>query len=102
MSSTIIVTRHSGAVDWLIRKGVSGEVFTDLTPEVRARLQSGDLVVGSLPVHLVADLNRRGVGYAAIVMDVGPSRRGRQLSADDMTSLGASLRRFRVVDDGEL
>ena len=45
---TIIVTRHPGLVEWLARKGITGEVKASVTSEEI----KGKHVVGALPAHI--------------------------------------------------
>ncbi len=91
---TIFVTRHRGAREWAERQGiVVDDVVEHLDPE---RINPGDLVIGTLPVHLVAQICRRGGRYKHLSMDIPPDHRGQELSADDMQAFGARLEEFRV------
>ena len=91
---TIFVTRHAGAREWAKRQGIIvDEVAEHLDPEC---INPGDLVIGSLPVHLVAEICRRGGRYKHLSMDIPPGHRGQELSADDMERFGARLEEFRV------
>ena len=94
MTTIFFVTRHAGAREWAERHGVIvDEVAEHLDPEC---INTGDLVIGSLPVHLVAEICRRGGRYKHLSMDIPPSHRGQELSADDMERFGARLEEFRV------
>lgn len=89
LSEYLIVSRHAGAVEWLRRKGVVGEVITHATPDdVR-----GKLVVGNLPMHLAALASRVGI---IEMPDLPPEARGKDLSADEMDAFGAILTWYRV------
>lgn len=92
------VTRHKGAIEWALRKGVDARLVAHLDPE---EIGPGDLVLGPLPVHLVAEVNRRGGRYFHIEMAVPEEARGRELSADDMERFGARLVEFRAERVGE-
>jgi CRISPR-associated protein Csx16 len=93
------VTRHAGAVEWARRKGIDAELVAHF--DVRC-VCDGDLVLGPLPVHLVAEVNDRGGHYFHIEMDLPSEARGQELSADDMERFGARLVEFRVfrVEEG--
>ncbi|MHC1624881.1 MAG: CRISPR-associated protein Csx16 [Methermicoccaceae archaeon] len=85
----ILVSRHPGAVAWLKSKGFEGEVVAHLTPEM---VGEGDVVVGVLPVHLVAELKERGARVIILVLpQVPPEKRGAELSPEEMDRFGARL-----------
>ena len=91
---TIFVTRHAGAREWAERQGIIvDEMVEHLDPET---INPGDLVIGTLPVHLVAEICRRGGRYKHLSMNIPPEHRGRELSADDMEKFGARLEEFIV------
>lgn len=49
-NNTIIVTRHSGLVDWLAQHGITGKVIAQATPDdVRDKY-----VIGVLPLSLAS------------------------------------------------
>jgi len=87
------VTRHPGAVDWAARRGLDARLIAHLDPET---VQPGDIVAGSLPVHLAARVCERGGRYFHLELTVPPDLRGAQLDADTMDRLGARLTEFRV------
>ncbi len=92
---TIFVTRHAGAREWAERQGIIvDEMVEHLDPEI---INPGDLVIGTLPVHLVAEICRRGGRYKHLSMNIPPEHRGRELSADDMEKFGATLQEFQVT-----
>lgn len=94
--TTWIVTRHPGALEFLKLKGIRGTFLPHL--DVRM-LEAGDRVVGTLPVQLIHEINCAGVEYWHLCLAQGLEDRGREHSAQSMEALGASLRRFRVVED---
>lgn len=82
------VTRHAGAREWAQRRGIDANTVIHLDPAV---IQPGDVVLGSLPIQLVAEVNRRGGRYLHLELDLPVHARGRDLSADDMDAFGAKL-----------
>ena len=56
----------------------------------------GDVVIGTLPVHIVAEICARGGRYLHLTLDVPPQARGRELTADDMERFGARLEEYEV------
>ncbi len=90
---TYFVSRHSGAIVWAARHGVQAELISHLNPSM---LIAGDTVLGTLPVHIVAELTARGVAYLHLEIDVPEVLRGQDLSAEDMARLGAKLVPYRA------
>lgn len=94
--TTWLVTRHAGAVEWAREIGVelsSEKPCTHLDVE---SVQAGDIVVGTLPVHLVAEINRRGARYLHLSMEIPADARGRELSAEELKCFGARLEEYHV------
>jgi len=92
--SVIAVTRHAGAREWLARQGIRVDHLTSHL-EVD-RIRPGDTVIGTLPVHLAAEVCRRGGRYLHLVLDLPPEARGKELSADHMCTFGARLTEYHV------
>lgn len=85
----LIVSRHAGAIEWLRKHGIEGEVVSHATEEnVRGRE-----VYGVLPLHLAALASR----VYCIDMQLAPEDRGRDLSAEEMEARGAHLCAYRVL-----
>ena len=92
--TTFVVTRHSGALDWLRRFGISeARVVDQLDLEA---VKAGDEVVGTLPVHLAALVVSRGARYWHLSMELSRDARGKELSADAIESFNARLEQFTV------
>ena len=87
------VTRHPGAIAWAERRGLKAVEVEHLEPSAIA---AGGIVMGTVPVHIVADIQCRGSRYFHLEMDLPSAARGRDLSADDMDRFGAKLVEYRV------
>ena len=85
---TVIVTRHTGAIEWLRRRGIEGNVITHATPDD----VTGAVVVGALPLNLAA----LAAEVVTIDMNLPPELRGVDLTPEQMDACGATLRRYRV------
>ncbi|HOW77965.1 MAG TPA: CRISPR-associated protein Csx16 [Verrucomicrobiota bacterium] len=88
---TIIVSRHTGAVEWLRQHGIVGEVLAQVTDPAQI---AGRVVVGALPLHLAA------VAVEVMAIDMPGLRadqRGKDLTPAEMDAAGASLGRYRVI-----
>jgi putative CRISPR-associated protein (TIGR02620 family) len=88
-ADTVIVTRHTGMVEWLARRGITGRVIAHAyADDVR-----GKRVIGVLPLHLAAE--------AAEVVSVDmplmkTEDRGRDLMPDEMDAAGATMKTYQV------
>lgn len=92
--TTFFITRHPGAVEWAARQGIA--VDRTVAHLNLDEIHAGDVVVGTLPVHLAAQVSTRGARYLHLVLDLPPDRRGLELTADDMMRYGARLEEYRV------
>jgi len=93
--ASYFVTRHAGAVDWARRRGIDATFVDHIDP---AEVRAGDVVLGTLPVHLVAAVNARGARYLHLVLDLRPELRGKDLTAEDMDACGARLVEYRAEE----
>ena len=90
----VFVSRHRGASDWALRKGLRVDrTAAHLDAET---VSPGDIVVGSLPVHVAAQVCERGGRYFHLTLDVPEAMRGTELSAEQMERAGARLEEYRV------
>lgn len=90
---TIIVSRHSGAVEWLRRQGIVGDVLTHVTDPAQI---AGQRVIGALPLHLAA--------HAAAVGSIDmpglrPEQRGQDLTAEEMEAAGAAIQWYVIATE---
>lgn len=87
----VMISRHPGAVAWLtLNTGLSGADHLRHLPD-NDTLVAGDVVIGTLPIHKIADLTARGVHYLHLTFDVPAALRGQELSVVTMEQLGARL-----------
>lgn len=92
--TTYFITRHAGAVEWARTQGIKAEQLSHLDTSV---ITPGDTVIGTLPVHIVAEICTRGARYFHMVLDLPSDARGRGLSAAEMTRFGARLEQYHVM-----
>jgi CRISPR-associated protein Csx16 len=92
---TFFVTRHSGAVEWATRQGVTIDKAVEHLD--LAEIRPGDVVIGTLPVHLAAEVCARQARYLHLALGLPAEHRGRELTADDMARFGARLMEHRVI-----
>ena len=92
--TTWFVSRHPGALQWMQQRGPAFDRHVHhLAP---AMVQGGDTVIGTLPVHLAAQVCARGATYLHLALATPPEARGRELSAQELLSLGATLQPFNI------
>ncbi len=92
--TTWFVSRHPGALEWMRQHGPA---FDRHVPHLELTdVQSGDLVIGTLPVHLAAQVCGRGADYWHLVLNMQEGARGRELSAAELADLGATLTPFEI------
>jgi CRISPR-associated protein Csx16 len=92
--TTYFVTRHLGAREWAQQRGITVDDLVDHLD--MAQVKDGDVVIGTLPVNLVAEVCARGGRYLHLSLGLPPEMRGKELSAEDMERLGARLEKYRV------
>lgn len=93
--SVYFVSHHAGAHAWADRHGIVAQVVPHFDP---AMVQPGDVVLGTLPVHLAAEVCAAGGRYLHLEMDVPSRLRGQELTADIMEELGAIITEYSIVE----
>lgn len=88
-----LVSRHPGAMAWLQRRFPAGRLVPHLDMD---RLRTGDVVAGTLPLQLAADVQARGARYLHLLLPLEAGDRGRELDEAAMDRLGAQLAEFRI------
>jgi len=91
--TAFFVTRHPGATDWAREQGFEAAAVAHLDP---ATITPGDVVMGTLPVHIAAEVCARGARYLHLRLDLSAELRGRELTAEDMRAAGATLEEYIV------
>jgi len=91
--TTYFITRHKGAVEWARAQGIEAEHMVHFDVGI---IRPGDKVLGTLPVSIIAEINRKNARYFHLTLNLPPELRGQELSADDMEKAGARLEEFEV------
>ena len=92
--TTFFVSRHSGAIEWARRKGLAVDRFVQHLDA--SSIAQDDVVIGTLPANLAAEVCARGATYLHLSLDLPEGARGRELSADDLDHFGARVERLFV------
>lgn len=94
-----VVSRHSGALDWLQKNGVAAdEVVGHLEMD---DVHEGDVILGTLPLNLAAEICAKGARAVHLSLDLPAHLRGLELTAEQLDECNARLREYRVIDLGE-
>lgn len=92
------VTRHQGAIEWAERHGISGcEMVSHFDA---SSVNEEDIVIGTLPINIVADICKRGGEYYHLSLDLPAEARGKELSANDMDNFGARIEKLFAASTG--
>lgn len=93
--TTYFVTRHQGAKDWAEQQGLNiDHIVEHLDPK---NIHANDIIIGTLPIHLAAEIQQNGGRYLHLTLNLPPELRGKELTADDMTQAGASLTEYHIT-----
>lgn len=89
------VSRHEGALAW-IRQQPQWCIDRFVAHLDINEIAAGDTVLGTLPVHLAAQVCEKGAAFYFLQIQQPQERRGSEYSADEMAQIGARLQRFDV------
>lgn len=92
--TTYFISRHPGAIQWARECGIA--VDQQLAHLNIEEIQAGDVVIGSLPVNLVAELTRKNARYLHLTLDLPLDQRGVELDAAAMKCYGARLEEYQA------
>lgn len=89
------ISRHPGAIEWMKRQS-NWQVDYFLPHLTVNNIRKGDVVLGTLPLHLAAEVCQREAAFYFLQLPQEESFRGSEYSADEMEAMGCRLRRFDV------
>jgi CRISPR-associated protein Csx16 len=95
-TKTWFVGRHEGSMKWVKSEGFDVDHFIahlDFTEGP----QAGDTVIGTLPIHIVAKLNKMGVRFLHLHLALKASQRGKELTCEDVESASPELIEYLVL-----
>ncbi|WP_281785195.1 CRISPR-associated protein Csx16 [Uruburuella suis] len=89
------VSRHEGAVAW-IKQQPQWQVDVFVRHLNPADIAVGDVVLGTLPLHLAAEVCARGAMFYFLTLPQTADGRGLEYSAEEMQQMGCGLQCFEV------
>ena len=98
--TTWFISRHAGALEWAGRRGIQAarqQAHLDLS-----HVNAGDIVIGTLPVHLAAAVCSKQARYFHLSLDLSEAERGKELSASDMEACGAHIAEYIVTQGADI
>lgn len=93
--TTYFVTRHPGAVAWAKSIGLQYDVHLEHLLAL-TQIQAEDIVIGTLPINIVYALNKKGVRYVHLSLNIPPTLRGVELDVEQLKQCQATLEEFAV------
>lgn len=88
------VSRHSGAKQWAEQQGLQVDKFVEhLSLD---EVQAGDVIIGSLPVNLACEVCAKGAKYQHLSLEIPREWRGQELSAQQLTEIGARIEEYHI------
>lgn len=94
VAQTVIISRHSGAVEWLKSKGYYGTVVDHFDGNV----ECGATYIGVLPIPLVSKIVEEGGNFLLLSLPkIAFSERGQELSPEEMTVAGATVHKIITI-----
>ena len=89
------VSRHPGAIDWMAAQA-DWQVDHWVAHLHVDEVQAGDVVLGTLPLGMAADVCAKGARSWFLEVPMQATQRGQELSAALMTDMGCRLTEFVV------
>ena len=95
-----IVTRHCASREWILNNLPHSTdetiVQSHLDPNV---IQQGDVVVGVLPLHIIAQIYDKGGTFYAFDIVIDKNLRGKELSKKDLVQCQPTLTKYTVIQE---
>lgn len=89
-----LVSRHQGAIDFIHRQGI--EIHQQVQHLNLAEVKAGDVIYGTLPIHLAADICTKGARYIHLTLNLPFELRGKEISLEDLHKTQPKLEEFKV------
>lgn len=95
------ISRHSATAAWAEKQGLCIDTWlTHLSDS--SMLQAGDVVFGTLPIQLVAELTAKGVHYGHFSLTMPPHLRGVELDEATLAECDPKIVFFEVKESAPI
>ncbi|QTM01032.1 CRISPR-associated protein Csx16 [Mannheimia sp. ZY171111] len=91
---TWFVSRHIGAIEWIKQQPIHIDRFVEHLNV--ANIQADDIVIGTLPIHLAAEVCQKGAKFYFLSVNVARYQRGTELTCEQLVEQGCSLQPFYI------
>lgn len=88
------VSRHPGAIEWVKLQNIQIDRFESHLDT--SLVQAGDVVIGTLPIHLAAEVCQKGAKFYFLSINVTPEQRGTELTCKQLTKQQCLIQPFMV------
>jgi len=89
-----LVSRHPGAIIWCQRQGL---MIDTVLPHIHpAIIKQGDVVIGTLPINLAAEVQQASGRYIHLSLRVPYELRGMELTYEQLEEINANLQEYRI------
>ena len=92
--TTWFISRHEGAKEWAKQKGMQIDCWCEHLDV--SQINKDDVVIGTLPVHLAAEVCAKGAKFYFLSINLNHEQRGHELTAKDLFDLECSIEQFNV------
>lgn len=89
---TWFISRHLGAIEWVKTQNIHIDRFESHLDT--SLVQPGDIVIGTLPIHLVAEICQKGAKFYFLSISVTREQRGTELTCEQLTKQQCSMQPF--------
>lgn len=89
-----LVSRHPGAIRWCQQQSFAiDSILSHLDP---ALIAEKDIVIGTLPINLAAEIQEKGARYIHLSLRVPYELRGVELTSEKLDEINASLQEYSI------
>jgi CRISPR-associated protein Csx16 len=92
---TWFVSRHRGSIEWVKTQVINIDQFCHHLDEDNGPV-AGDTVIGTLPVHVIAKLNKMGVRFMHLEINLPLNSRGKELDRASIEQANAKMQEYIV------
>ncbi|WP_118867776.1 CRISPR-associated protein Csx16 [Haemophilus haemolyticus] len=92
--TTWFISRHLGAIEWIKQQNIQIDRFESHLDT--SLVQAGDVVIGTLPIHLAAEICQKGATFYFLSVNVSAQQRGTELTAQQLVDQGCALQAFHI------